>query len=119
MELERHSICELVDKLYQLAKFNGGSFKLKNGTVKRVFIDEKYDEAVIEYSYGGGDYAIDAGGLPIFTAIKNFESEYPEDYKRFMEVYEPHDEDEEVTITAENADKFMKLLEKIKNTKPS
>jgi len=47
MELKRYSLFELVDKIYQLAKFNDGSFTLKSGTIKRVFIDEEHDEAVI------------------------------------------------------------------------
>jgi len=42
MDLKRYSLFELVDKLYQLTKFNDGSFTLKSGAIKRVFIDEKH-----------------------------------------------------------------------------
>ena len=119
MELKRYSLFELVDKLYQLAKFNGGSFTLKSGSIKRVFIEEEHDEAVIMYSDGGGDYATDAGGLAVFTAISNFEYEYPEAYKKFMEVYETHDESKETIIGADNAEEFMKILKMAFGSKPS
>ena len=119
MDLERHTIFDLVDKLYQLAKFNGGSFKLKNGTVNHVYIDDKYDEAVIKYRDGGGDYAIDAGGLAVFTAIKNYEYEYPEQYKKFMEVYETNDESQEIDISFENSKDFMSLFNKLDSSQPS
>ena len=115
LELERHSIFELVDKLYQLAKFNGGSFKLKSGAIKRVFIEDKYDEAVIMYNDKDGDYAIDAGGLACFTAIKNFERDYPEAYKEFLGSYEPNEESDLEIFTTEDAAEFKKLL----SSKPS
>lgn len=111
MELERHSLFELVDKLYQLAKFNGGSFTLKYGAIKRVFIEEEHDEVVIMYNDDEGDYAIDAGGLACFTAIKNFERDYPEAYKKFKGKYEPYEESDMEIITAENAAEFKKLLD--------
>ena len=115
MELERHSIFELVDKLYQLAKFNGGSFTLKSGAIKRVFIEDEHDEVVIMYNDEEGDYAIDAGGLACFTAIKNFENDYPEIYKKFVSTYEPYEESDLEIITAENVAEFKKLLD----SKPS
>lgn len=118
MELKRYSLFELVDKLYQLAKFNGGSFTLKSGAIKRVFIEEEHDEAVVMYSDGSGDYAIDAGGLAVFTAISNFEYEYPEAYKKFMEAYETH-ESQEIDITLENSKDFLKFLNKLDSSKPS
>ena len=119
MEPQRISFFELVDKLYQLAKFNGGSFTLKSGSIKRVFIEEEHDEAVIMYSDGGGDYATDAGGLAVFTAISNFEYEYPDAYKKFMEVYEAHDESKEIIIGADNAEEFKKFINMAFGSKPS
>lgn len=119
MEPQRISFFELVDKLYQLAKFNGGSFTLKSGSIKRVFIEEEHDEAVIMYSDGGGDYANDAGGLAVFTAISNFEYEYPEAYKKFMEVYETHDESKETIIGAEDIKNFKKIINMAFGSKPS
>lgn len=119
MELKRYSLFELVDKLYQLTKFNGGSFTLKSGAVKRVFIEEEHDEAVIMYSDGSGDYAIDAGGLAVFTAISNFNNEYPEAYKKFMEVYETHDESKEYTVSAEDIKNFKKIINMAFGSKPS
>lgn len=115
MELERHSIFELVDMLYQLAKFNGGSFKLKSGAIKRVFIEDEHDEAVIMYNEKDGDYALDAGGLACFTAIKNFERDYPEDYKDFLSSYEPNEESDMEIFTTEDAAELKKLL----SSKPS
>ena len=111
LELERHSIFELVDKLYQLAKFNGGSFTLKSGAIKRVFIEDEHDEAVIMYNDKDGDYAIDAGGLACFTAIKNFERDYPEAYQKFAGTYEAFDESKAIVITPENAAEFKKILD--------
>jgi hypothetical protein len=115
MELEKISIFELIRKIYQLAKFNGGSFILEKDAVKRVFIEAKYDEAVLLYRDGGGDYATDAEGLAIFTAIKNYESENPEAYKIFMKSYEPYDDSQDIAITSENAAEFEKILQ----SKPS
>ena len=119
MELKRYSFFELIDKLYQLAKFNGGSFTLKSGAIKHVFIEDKHDEVVIMYKDGGGDYAIDAGGLAVFTAITNFEHEYPEAYKEFTETYVPYDESQDIVITSENAEEFVKMLKMANSSKPS
>ena len=119
MELKRYSLFELVDKLNQLVKFSGGSFTLKSGAVERVFIEDNPVEPVIMYRDGGGDYAIDAGGLAVFTAITNFEHEYPEEYKKFMEIYETYDESQEVNISADNIEEFEKIVKIAYSTKPS
>ena len=45
--------------------------------------------------------------------------EYPEEYKKFMEIYETYDESQEVNISADNIKEFEKIVKMAYNTKPS
>ena len=67
--------------LYELISSRQEDLVFKTGTVKRLFLDKKYKEAVIELRTGETDYALDAGELVMNEVLEAYHREYPEEYE--------------------------------------
>lgn len=72
--------------LYELISSRQEDLVFKTGTVKRLFLDKKYKEAVIELRTGETDYALDAGELVMNEVLEAYQREYPGEYEAFMEI---------------------------------
>ena len=72
--------------LYELISSRQEDLVFKTGPVKRLFLDKKHREAVIELRTGETDYALDAGELVMNEVLEAYHREYPEEYEAFMEL---------------------------------
>ncbi len=86
----------------ELYKFMGHDVVVKNGLVKRLFLEEKFNEMVFEFESGHCEYVIDVDIVYSVCFMAAFINEYPEEYEEFMKVFEKIDKEESVEFTSEN-----------------
>lgn len=77
-------LIEMCHLLYDIVKARGEELVFKDGDVIRVFIEDNYNEAVLELKSGRKIYALDAGHYFANEALESFQREYPDEYDAFM-----------------------------------
>ena len=97
----------LSQMLYDIIEARGEELTFADGVVRRVFMDPKTKEAVIETAWGSADYALDAGVVLMNWALEAYQTEYPDEYAAFIEEYRNRPPELSITLTKENIDSFF------------
>lgn len=74
----------LVGMVLGLADFNNYEFRLKSGSVKRVFEDNKHYEVLLEYYDGTVCYAKETDIYTLDKIIRTYKEENPESFAAYM-----------------------------------
>lgn len=70
--------------LLGLADFNNYEFRLKSGSVKRVFEDEGHHEVLLEFYDGTVCYAKDTDFYTVDKVLRTYKAENPEKYATYL-----------------------------------
>jgi len=98
-EMELLKYHHMFEELY---KFMGHDVVVKNGLVKRLFLEDQFNEMAFEFESGHCEYVIDVELLHSVCFMEAFIKEYPKEYEEFMKVFEKIDKEESVEFTSEN-----------------
>jgi len=73
--------------LLGLADFNNYEFRLKSGSVRRVFEDEGHHDVMLEFYDGRVCYAKDTDFYIIDKVIRTYSAENPEQFEAYKKHY--------------------------------
>ena len=94
----------------ELYKFMGHDVVVKNGLVKRLFLEEKFNEMAFEFESGHCEYVIDVDIVYSVCFMAAFINEYPEEYEKFMKIFENSDEGDSLLLTREDIDVLIAMI---------
>ena len=78
----------LLGMVLGLTDFNNYEFRLKSGSVKRVFEDNKHYEVLLEYYDGTVRYAKETDIYTLDKIIRTYKEENPERFEAYMKHHE-------------------------------
>lgn len=97
--------------LFHLRKFVGHDIEFQSGPVKRLFYDEQCDDIILQFCSGDSDFVFDRDIEYSMGVARSFEMEYPDEFREFLITYIGFKEEDMLTISQENADRFRQLLD--------
>ena len=97
--------------LREIYKFMGHDVVVKNGIVRRLFHDDKFDDMVFEFETGNMEYVIDVDLAYSVCFVESFKNEYPNEYEAFQKNFVGVKEGDIETFTSQNVDLLEKMLQ--------
>ena len=90
--------------LRELYKFKGHDVVVKNGIVRRLFHDDRFDDMAFEFETGHKEYVTDVSLMYSVCFIESFKNEYPNEYEAFQKTFVGLKDGDIVTLSNQDID---------------